>query len=94
MVGTGPFLFKSWEQGQRVTLAKNPNHYDTVPNIDEFVMVVQPETDTLVRSLESNDIDMIEILPAPDTERIQNTDGSDGVRLRHLLGHLLRDEYG
>jgi peptide/nickel transport system substrate-binding protein len=75
VIGTGPFLFKSWEQGQRVTLAKNPNHYDTVPNIDEFVMVVQPETDTLVRSLESNDVDMIEILPAPDTERIQNTEG-------------------
>ncbi len=75
IVGTGPFLFKSWEQGQRVTLAKNPNHYDTVPSIDEFVMVVQPETDTLVRSLESGDIDMVEILPAPDTAKIQNTAG-------------------
>jgi peptide/nickel transport system substrate-binding protein len=38
-------------------------------------MVVLPETDTLVRSLESNDIDMIEILPAPDTARIQGTQG-------------------
>lgn len=75
VVGTGPFLFKSWEQGQRVTLEKNPNHYDTVPNIDQFVMVVLPETDTLVRSLESGDIDMIEILPAPDTARIQDTPG-------------------
>jgi peptide/nickel transport system substrate-binding protein len=75
VVGTGPFLFKAWEQGQRVTLAKNPNHYDTVPNIDEFVMVVQPETDTLVRSLESGDIDLLEILPAPDTAKIQGTPG-------------------
>ena len=75
VVGSGPFLFKSWNQGERVTLAKNPNHYDAVPNIDEFVLVVQPETDTMVRSLEAGDIDMIEILPAPDTERIQNTPG-------------------
>jgi peptide/nickel transport system substrate-binding protein len=75
VVGTGPFLFKEWDPGQRVTLAKNPNHYDTVPNIDEFVMVVQPETDTLVQSLESGDIDLIEILPAQQTERIQNTTG-------------------
>jgi peptide/nickel transport system substrate-binding protein len=75
IVGSGPFIFKSWEQGQRVTLARNPNHYDTVPNIDEFVMVVQPETDTLVRSLESGDIDLVEILPAPDTATIQGTAG-------------------
>jgi peptide/nickel transport system substrate-binding protein len=75
VVGTGPFTFKAWEPGQRVTLAKNPDYYDTVPSIDEFVMVVQPETDTLVRSLESGDIDVIEVLPAPDTAKIQNTPG-------------------
>jgi peptide/nickel transport system substrate-binding protein len=75
IVGTGPFLFKAWEPGQRVTLAKNPNYYDTVPSIDEFAMVVQPETDTLVRSLESGDVDVVEILPAPDTATIQNTSG-------------------
>lgn len=75
VVGTGPFLFKAWEPGQRVTIAKNANHYDTVPQIDEFVMVVQPETDTLVRTLEAGDIDMVEILPAPQTEQIQNTPG-------------------
>ena len=75
VVGTGPFLFKAWEQAQRVTLARNPNHYDTVPNIDEFVMVVQPETDTLVRSLESRDVDIVEILPAEDTARVQDTTG-------------------
>lgn len=75
VVGTGPFLFSAWEPGQRVTLTRNPNHYDTVPTIDEFVMVVQPETDTLVRSLEAGDVDLVEILPAPDTSRIQNTPG-------------------
>jgi peptide/nickel transport system substrate-binding protein len=75
VVGTGPFLFKAWEPGQRVTLAKNASYYDTVPSIDEFVMVVQPETDTIVRSLESGDVDIIEVLPASDTATIQNTPG-------------------
>lgn len=75
VVGTGPFMLTAWESGQRVTLSKNPNHYDTVPNIDEFVMVVQPEVDTMVRSLEAGDIDIVEILPANVTAQIQNTDG-------------------
>jgi peptide/nickel transport system substrate-binding protein len=43
--------------------------------LDEFVMVVQPEIETLVRSLESGDIDMVEILPAPETAAIQGTEG-------------------
>lgn len=75
VIGTGPFTFKAWDRGQRVTVARNGNHYDTVPTIDEFVMVVQPETDTLVRALEAGDIDIVQVLPAPDTERIQNTAG-------------------
>ncbi|MDQ2683760.1 MAG: ABC transporter substrate-binding protein [Chloroflexota bacterium] len=75
VVGTGPFMLTGWESGQRLTLSKNPNHYDTVPNIDEFIMVVQPEVDTLVRSLEAGDIDIVEILPANVTAQIQNTPG-------------------
>jgi peptide/nickel transport system substrate-binding protein len=75
VIGSGPFMFSAWEQGQRVSLVKNPNHYDTVPIVDEVVMVTQPETDTLVRSLEAGDIDVIEILPVADTATIQNTAG-------------------
>lgn len=75
VVGTGPFKLTGWEPNQRVTLSKNADHYDTVPNIDEFVMVVQPEIDTQVLALEQGDIDLIEILPAQETARIQSTDG-------------------
>jgi len=31
-IGTGPFLLKSWETNQRVTLAKNPNYKGTYPS--------------------------------------------------------------
>ena len=30
-VGTGPFVLRSWEVGQRVVLEKNPNHHETYP---------------------------------------------------------------
>ena len=30
-IGSGPFILKSWETGQRVTLVKNPNYQGTYP---------------------------------------------------------------
>lgn len=72
VVGSGPFTLKEWRQGERVTLAKNAAHYDTVPTIDEFVLLVQAESDVAVRTLEAGDIDAIEILPAPQTAQIQS----------------------
>jgi peptide/nickel transport system substrate-binding protein len=71
VVGTGPFTFREWRQGERVTLAKNAGYYDVVPHIDEFVLLVQAESDVAVRTLEAGDIDIIEILPAPQTAQIQ-----------------------
>ena len=75
IVGTGPFNFKEWRQGERVTLAKNAAYYDVVPHIDEFVLLVQNESDVAVRTLEAGDIDIMEILPAPQTKQIQDTPG-------------------
>ena len=71
IVGTGPFTFKEWRQGERVTLARNAAYYDVVPHIDEFILLVQAESDVAVRTLEAGDIDIIEILPAPQTAQIQ-----------------------
>ena len=75
IVGTGPFTFREWTQGQRVTLAKNAAYYDVVPHVDEFVLLVQAESDVAVRTLEAGDIDIIEILPAPQTKQIQDAPG-------------------
>jgi peptide/nickel transport system substrate-binding protein len=71
VVGSGPFLLTGWTVGERVVLTRNANYYDVVPSLDEFDMVIIPQAETMVQSLEQGDIDLVEILPAGQTAEVQ-----------------------
>lgn len=52
-IGTGPFIFESWDRDERVTLTRNDNYWGTTPviggiefrvMIDEFARVIALET--------------------------------------------------
>jgi peptide/nickel transport system substrate-binding protein len=72
VIGSGPFKFKEWVQGDHISLEKNPDYYGDVPNIDGVIFRVLPDTDGAVLALENGETDLIQIIPAADTERIQN----------------------
>lgn len=77
VVGTGPFKFQQWQQGDNVTLVRNEQYYDprAIPVIDELVMRVLPDPATEVEALKAGEIDIIEVIPAPQVEEVQNTEG-------------------
>ena len=70
VIGSGPFKFGSWNQGESVTLVRNDAYYDVVPHISEFKLLVQNESDVAVRTLEAGETDIVEILPAPQTQQV------------------------
>jgi peptide/nickel transport system substrate-binding protein len=77
VVGTGPFKFQEWRQGESVTLVRNDDYYDTnaIPVIDELVMRILPDPTTEVEALEAGETDIMEVVPAPQVEEVQNTEG-------------------
>jgi peptide/nickel transport system substrate-binding protein len=77
VVGTGPWKFGEWRQGESVTLLRNDEYYDPfwVPVVDELVMRVLPDPATEVEALKAGEIDIVEVIPAPQTEEVQNTEG-------------------
>jgi peptide/nickel transport system substrate-binding protein len=77
VVGTGPFKFQQWLQGDNVTLVRNDQYYDprAIPVIDELIMRVLPDPATEVEALKAGEIDIVEVIPAPQVEEIQNTEG-------------------
>src|SRR5918993_269953 len=77
VVGTGPFKFQEWRQGESVTLVRNDAYYDkeAVPVIDELVMRILPDPATEVEALKAGEIDIVEVIPAPQVEEVQNTEG-------------------
>jgi peptide/nickel transport system substrate-binding protein len=75
VIGTGPFKFKEWIQGDRVTIVRNPDYYDKVPYIDELTIRVLPNADASVIALQQDEIDVMEIIPPAQTQAVQDTEG-------------------
>jgi peptide/nickel transport system substrate-binding protein len=75
VVGTGPFKFKEWIQGDHVTIVRNDDYWDEVPNIDALTIQVQPNADASVLALQNKQIDVMEIIPPEQVENVRNTEG-------------------
>lgn len=84
-VGSGPFKFVSWENGQQLTLEANENFPEELggrPNLDRFVFRVIPEPTTMVTELLSGSADAIGYTLLPD--QAAQLAQQNAVDLRHF----------
>jgi peptide/nickel transport system substrate-binding protein len=63
VIGSGPFKFVEWALGDHVTLAKNPDYWDTesVPYIDEYIYRVVADPASAIASLQTGESDVAEV---------------------------------
>ena len=45
-VGTGPYMFESWERGQQITAVRNASYWGDAPSIDAFTVRFIPDKQT------------------------------------------------
>ena len=77
-VGTGPFMFDSWERDNRLVVKKNPNYWqEGLPHLDEIVFRPIPDEDTRISSLTSGDIDVLQTLRQSSGVRVRDLEGVD-----------------
>jgi len=67
-IGTGPFIFKSWIRGQKITFVRNPHYWgatpkDPIPWISQVVVDEIPSPSTTVDAMLNGSIDFV-----PDSE--------------------------
>ncbi len=62
-VGTGPFRFVSWEEGQRVVVERNPDYWGDPAHVARLEFVVVNNAATRVAMLQSGEVHYIEGLP-------------------------------
>ena len=74
VIGSGPFRFQEWQQGQSVTLVRNDDYHGKVPYIDSYVLTIWPEQTAAVNALLNGEIDAVE-LTAPDVASVEGTPG-------------------
>jgi len=63
-VGTGPFMFKSWAKGSKLTLSRNPHHFRApMPYVDEFQNIVVIDDNTRALQLQNGELDIALFVP-------------------------------
>jgi peptide/nickel transport system substrate-binding protein len=71
-IGTGPFKFVEFAQGDHLTLAKNPNYWRAgLPYVDQLQMPIFSDPQTMITSLESGGLDSAVNVPLRDAARLQ-----------------------
>jgi peptide/nickel transport system substrate-binding protein len=75
VIGTGPFKFEEWVQGDHVSVVRNDDYYDKVPYIDGLTLRVLPDSDSSVLALKQQEIDIMEFVPPAQMASVQSTDG-------------------
>jgi peptide/nickel transport system substrate-binding protein len=59
-IGTGPFVFQEWRQGEFMRFTKNKNYWQSgKPYLDEIVVNVRKDAQSMVADLESGAADLV-----------------------------------
>ena len=62
-IGTGPFVFKEWIPGQKLTLVANPDYYEGKPYLARYIYRIIPDSSTMYMELKAGGIDMMGLSP-------------------------------
>lgn len=75
-IGSGPYMVKEWERGQRIVLERNPYYWkEGQPYVDEFVIEYIPDDNTRMLKIESGEAQIATEVPYSQLERIDALDG-------------------
>lgn len=73
-VGTGPFSFVEWAQGDHIRVVKNKNYWQSGrPYLDEIVTTILRDSQAMVVSLEASALELVLNPPLNDFVRLQKS---------------------
>ncbi|GAB6109623.1 ABC transporter substrate-binding protein [Fusibacter bizertensis] len=73
-VGTGPFIFKSWDENGDIVLERNNNYWDEKAKVDQLVFKTIPDSDERIKLMRSGEILIADNLTTKEISNIKETD--------------------
>jgi glutathione transport system substrate-binding protein len=70
-IGTGPFIFKEWVPGNRVSMVQNEAYWGIKPALSEVVFRAMPDDATRVAALEKGAVQVAAQIPPSDFIRLK-----------------------
>ncbi len=65
-IGTGPFVFSRWVQGDRIEITKNPNYWGEPAKLEKATFKFISEPTAAFAALMAGDVDAFPVYPAPE----------------------------
>jgi peptide/nickel transport system substrate-binding protein len=72
-VGSGPYVFDTWESGSYVRFKRSDDYYGDAPKIDLVAITFIPDSASYVIALENEDADVGTFIDYSDVPRLQET---------------------
>lgn len=62
-IGTGPYKFSNWDEGQSISLVRNEDYFKGEPKINNIVFKIVEDSKARVMQLESGELDLTQVTP-------------------------------
>ncbi|MDF3039780.1 MAG: extracellular solute-binding protein family 5, partial [Thermomicrobiales bacterium] len=85
-IGTGPYVFQGWAQGENITMTANPDYWgEPKPSIETVIWRFIPEDTSRLASLQTGQIDLMRSLLPTAIEEVESQEnlavvGIEGTR--------------
>ncbi|MNI28298.1 Glutathione-binding protein GsiB precursor [compost metagenome] len=87
-VGTGPYKFKEWVQGDRLAVVKNAEYWQQgVPKVDSITFKPVPENGSRIAMLKTGEADFIYPMP---TEQVAEVEGQKDIVIDKIDSTIVR----
>ena len=70
-IGSGPFKFSEFKQGESITLVSNKDYHEGSPKLDKLIFSIIPDDATAIQALINGDIDVYENVPSANVGELE-----------------------
>ncbi|NBI28523.1 peptide-binding protein [Chengkuizengella marina] len=84
-IGSGPFKFEEWKDGQYVKVVRNDDYFQGKPYLDAIIYKIVPDANALIAQLQAGDVDYFPGVPGSDIETVKEWAPEAGVKIESGL---------
>ncbi len=89
-VGTGPYKFASWKQGDRVELVANENYWNGIPKIKKATFRIIPEASISTAELIAGGVDVVGRMRSEQVRTVKKSKTAKVLSVLSNRGHFIQ----